>query len=557
MRPPQRPDRAALIKRLGRESFDLIVIGGGITGAWIALDAAMRGLSVGLVEQGDFASGSSSRSSRFVHGGLRYLRYRHFSLVRESLRERGLLLRLAPHLVRPSPFLLPVYKDSHNSPLLLKSGLTGYDILAGRLGIGRHQVWSKKHLLREEPALRTDGLQVGFRYFDAVTNDSRLTLAVLLGAIERGAAAANYVQALSWEMARGRVAAVNCREMTTGEELTVRGRVIISAAGPWTDNLRAMSSASSILRPTKGVHIVVPRERLHTESIVAFDWRGRSLFVVPEGRHSYIGTTDTDWQGDPGGAVANADDVAYLIEAANACFDSGLTADDVTASWAGIRPLVADEGSPTPSDVSRDYEILEGTPGVYTICGGKLTSGRSMAEALVDRVIEREGRHFPPKLARCRTSNVLLPGAIADFRRYRKRAIADLVEGWGMPAESAAHLVDAYGTHHVRALGAAGRDPALLAPVSEGLPELLVEAAHAAAHEMVATLEDFMRRRSDLMLFGAGLDAGATSRVAGVLAHSLGWDDAEKLRQTEAYERSAARMMAFRSDVPEVAPQGR
>lgn len=557
MRPSQRPDRGALIERLGSETFDLVVIGGGITGAWIALDAAMRGLSVGLVEQGDFASGSSSRSSRFVHGGLRYLRYRHFSLVRESLRERGLLLRLAPHLVRPFPFLLPVYKGSGDSALLFRIGLTGYDLLAGRLRVGRHRALSRRQLMQEEPALRTDGLQSGLRYCDAVANDSRLTLAVLLGAIERGAAAANYVKAISWEIAGGRVAAVNCREMTTGAELTVRGRVIVSAAGPWTDELRSLSGASSILRPTKGVHIVVPRERLHTESIIAFVWQGRPLFVVPAGRHTYMGTTDTDWQGDPDGVVADAEDVAYLIEAANAYFDRGLTAADVTAAWAGVRPLVADEGSPTPSDVSRDYEILEETPGVYAICGGKLTSGRSMAKALVDRVIEREGRHFATKPARCRTASVLLPGAIADFGRYRKRAVADLMEGWGMPEESAAHLVDTYGTHHVRVLGAAGRDPSLLASVADGSPQLLVEAAHSAAREMVVTLEDFMRRRSDLMLFGPALDDAAVSSVSGVLARSLDWDDAEERRQTEAYERSAARMVAFRPDVPEVATPDR
>jgi len=549
----QRPERGALIDRLGKETFDLVVIGGGITGAWIALDAAMRGLSVGLVEQGDFASGSSSRSSRFVHGGLRYLGGRHFSLVRESLRERGRLLRLAPHLVRPFPFLLPVYKGGRYSAPLLRIGLTGYELLAGRLGIGRHRMRSRKDLMREEPALRADGLRTGLQYYDAVTNDARLTLALILSAIARGAAAANYVQALSWETAGGHVSAVNCREVTTGAGLTVRGRVIINAGGPWTDELRAMAGGSSILRPTKGVHVVVPRDRLHTESIIAFDWQGRSLFVVPAGRHTYIGTTDTDWKGDPAAVVADADDAVYLTDAANAYFDCGLTSADVTASWAGVRPLVADEGSPAPSDVSRDYEILEGPPGVYTICGGKLTSGRSMAEVLVDRVIDREGQRLSAKPARCRTGEMLLPGAVAGFHRYRKRAIADLVEGWGMPEESAGHLVDTYGTHYVRVLGAAGHDPALLAPIADGSPELLVEAAYAAKHEMVVTLEDFMRRRSDLMLFGAGLKVGAVSNVVDVLAQSLGWDEAEKRRQTETYEHDLAQMTAFRSDVPKVA----
>ncbi|HSP54144.1 MAG TPA: FAD-dependent oxidoreductase, partial [Dehalococcoidia bacterium] len=237
---PQRVDRQALVGRLSHESFDVVVIGGGITGAWIALDASMRGLSVALVERGDFASGTSNRSSRFVHGGLRYLRHRHFSLVRESLRERGLLLRIAPHLVRPFPFLLLSHEGGRDSALLLRVGITSYDLLAGRQAIKRNQALSRNEVLQDEPRLQPEGLLGGIRYYDAVTDDARLTLAVILAAVERGAAAVNYVEAVSLETARGRVTGVNCRDSRSRAEYAVAGRVVVSAAGPWTDELRAL-----------------------------------------------------------------------------------------------------------------------------------------------------------------------------------------------------------------------------------------------------------------------------------------------------------------------------
>ena len=548
---PQRVDRQALVRRLSHESFDVVVIGGGITGAWIALDASMRGLSVALVERGDFASGTSSRSSRFVHGGLRYLRHRHFSLVRESLRERGLLLRIAPHLVRPFPFLLLSHEGGRDSALLLRVGITGYDLLAGRQAIKRNQALSRNEVLHDEPRLQPEGLLGGIRYYDAVTDDARLTLAVILAAVERGAAAVNYVEAVSLETARGRVTGVNCRDTRSRAEYAVASRVVVSAAGPWTDELRALGGMPGILRPTKGVHIVVPHNKLPTDSIVAFHWRGRDLFVVPAGRRAYIGTTDTDWQGEPDSAVADAGDVAYLLEATNACFDCALTPSDVNATWAGVRPLIADEGAPSPSDVSRDYEIVEGPPGLYAITGGKLTTARSMAQALVDRLVEQHGRHFTAIARRCRTDRALLPGAVPAFRRYRRQATADLATGWGMPDDTAAHLVDTYGTSHVRVLGCAGGDRSLVAPVADGRPELLAEAAYAATHEMAITLEDFMRRRSNLMMFGPSLAAATTSNIARVMGEALGWDETEERRQIDDYGRDVQRMTAFPTDVLE------
>ncbi len=543
------PDRNEMVRRLRSDTFDILVIGGGITGAWIARDAALRGLKVGLVERRDFASGTSSRSSRLVHGGLRYLRDRHISLVRESLRERGLLLQLAPHIVRPIPFLIPAYEGDHVGPLLLRLGLTGYDLLAGSRRIGWHRGVPTAQISREEPALRREGLRGGFRYFDAVTRDARLTLAVLLGAVEHGAAAANYVEAVSWETSAGRLAGVNCKDSITGGLFAVRAMVVVVAAGPWTDELRALNGDTPVLRPTKGIHIVVPRGRLRTKSVVAFFWEGRPYFAVPVDEHTYIGTTDTDWTGDPAGAVATAEDVAGVLAAANASFDADLTEADVTATWAGVRPLVAEEGSPAPSDVSRDFEILEGPAGVYTVCGGKLTTGRSMAEAVVNRVAEKELGRLSVRPGKCRTHRVRLPGATAGFEGFRRQAVLDMRSGWGLAEDTARHLVDTYGTRYRAVLTRSHSDEKLLMPLGDGTRVIGEEAAYAAAAEMAVTLEDFMRRRSDLMIFGTGAHREVASTVAEVMGGVLGWDAARKKAEVDACVAEGQDMLSFRRPV--------
>jgi glycerol-3-phosphate dehydrogenase len=538
--------RAALLKRLGGETFDIAVIGGGITGAGIARDAAMRGLSVALIEKGDFASGTSGRSSRLIHGGLRYLRHGQMRLVREALRERGLLLRLAPHLVRAAPFVLPLYPESHHRPLRLRFGLVGYELLAGGLGIGRHRGLSPEKTLEAEPQLRAEGLQVAFRYFDAVTDDARLTLAVALSAVRAGAAAVNYVEAAGLEKTGERIAGVHYRDLVGGGEGTFRARAVVSAAGPWTNQVRALAGASSVLRPTKGIHLVVPRARLAINGVVAFGWSGRDLFAMPHDRYTYIGTTDTDFAGDPSGVEADHEDVSYVLEAANGTFTTGLSMSDVVSTWAGVRPLLREEGA--PSSVPRDYDILDGPPGLYTICGGKLTTFRAMAEHLVDHVIEREGAGFSKRPSRCRTARVPLPGGgAADFPRYEKEAVAALCEGWQIPEEAAKRLVSVYGTEHVRVLSHAVREPDLLKPLGRGCPVLAVEATHAARQEMAVTLEDFLRRRADLMLFGEEAGRAVTGEAARLMGRVLGWSRKETDRQRVAYREAVARMMAFRS----------
>ncbi len=538
--------RASLLERLEGETFDIAVIGGGITGAGIARDAALRGLTVALIEKGDFASGTSGRSSRLIHGGLRYLRHGQMRLVREALRERGLLLRLAPHLVRPAPIVLPLYEDSHHRPLRLRFGLVGYDLLAGGLGIGRHHGLSPEKTLEAEPQVRAEGLLVAFRYFDAVTDDARLTLAVALSAVRLGAAAVNYVEAVGLEKTGERIAGVHYRDLVGGGQGTVRARAVVSAAGPWTDRVRSLAEAYSLLRPTKGIHVVVPRTRLTINAVVAFGWGGRDLFAMPHGEHTYIGTTDTDYADDPGAAEADHEDVAYVLEAANGAFTTGLSMSDVVSTWAGVRPLIREEGA--PSSVPRDYEILDGPPGLYTICGGKLTTFRSMAEQLVDHVIEREGVGFSRRPARCRTARVPLPGGGAsDFPRYEKEAVVALREGWQIPEEAAKRLVTVYGTEHVRVLSHAVREPDLLKPLGPGCPVLAVEATHAVRQEMAVTLEDFLRRRSDLMLFGEEGGRALTDEAARLMGRALGWSRKETGRQVAAYREAVGRMTAFRS----------
>lgn len=535
--------RAELLERLERETFDIAVIGGGITGAGIAHDAALRGLSVALLEKGDFGSGTSGRSSRLIHGGLRYLRHAQIRLVREALRERGYLRRLAPQLVRPVPFVLPVFEGSGESPLVLRVGLIGYDLLAGTLGIGRHHVLPKETLVQKEPQLRARGLRSGLGYFEALTDDARLTVTVALSAVKRGAAALNYVEAVGLEQTDGRVAGVHYRDRIGGAEGTVRARVVVSAAGPWTDEVRSLAQLREILRPTKGVHVVVPRARLAPNATVAFSFEDRVLFAIPTGEHTYIGTTDTDYAGEPGAVEADREDVAYVLEAANRVFEADLSVADVTAVWAGVRPLVAEEGA--PSDVSRDYVIEDGPPGFVTITGGKLTTFRSMAEHLLDHVIEREGDRLPNRPARCRTKRLpLLGGDISNLARYERTVLLELKERSGLTEEAARRLVAVYGTEHTRVLAhAAGRDE-LLQPLAPGCPVLAAEASYAAREEMCLSLEDFLRSRSRLMLAGGGEEAVAAA--ARVMTEALGWSPEETAREQEAFRAAVDRMLAFK-----------
>jgi glycerol-3-phosphate dehydrogenase len=541
--------RAENLQRFQRDKFDIAIVGGGITGAGIARDAALRGLSVALLEKGDFGSGTSSKSSRMIHGGLRYLRQRHVSLVRESLRERGVLLKIAPHLAHPFPFLLPIYGSGMEERLQLKVGLTAYDLLAGRYRLERHRMVSRQEVLQEEPALPPDGLQGALRYFDCVVHDARLTLATARSAARQGAAVANYVQATALEREEQRVVGVHFRDLLSGRTGVLRARVVVNAAGPWCDELRAMTSLPPMLRPTKGVHIVLPHHRLPVTNIVIFFHNDRSLFAVPKEGWTYVGTTDTDYRGDPGQARTDADDVAYLLKAVNTTFPGrAVVPGDIVSTWAGVRPLVAEEGAPTPSDVSRDYEIKNELPGLVSIAGGKLTTYRSMAQDLLDRLVAGEGRRLDWSPRPCCTADLPLPGGdFQDFESYSEGAVAALEEGWGLSPTVASRLVRTHGTEHVKILAYGLRDKGLLEPLTSRVAVLRAEALYTVEEEMAVTLEDFLARRTDLMLFDPsgkkGLDAAPPA--ARLMGGVLGWGWRARREQLRRYGEAVAAMMAF------------
>jgi glycerol-3-phosphate dehydrogenase len=541
--------RASYLDRFQRQTFDLVIIGGGITGAGIARDAAMRGLSVALLEKGDFAAGTSSKSSKMIHGGLRYLKSLQIRLVKESLREREVLLKIAPHLVHPFPYILPVYKDSPDSRLRLKVGLVAYDLLAGSRRVGHHRMLSANELLRVEPALRRDGLRGGFRYFDCLVDDARLTLVTIRSAARHGAAVVSYAEVTDLERDQDRVTGVRFHDRLADRTGAVGGRIVVNATGPWADELRAKGGATPMLRPTKGIHLTLPRSSLPLSAIVAFPaLDDRLIFAVPLGDCTYVGTTDTDYTASPDQARADAADVDYLLSSVNAAFQGAhLLPSDVISTWTGVRPLVFEEGA--PSDVPRDYDIRIEPPGLATIVGGKLTTYRAMAEDLLDRVLAQEGKRFGWSAAPCRTAERPLPGGDLDeFERFAEATTSALEENWGLPRSAAERLVRTYGTEYVKVLGYALPDRQLLRPLLPGGSVLRVEAIYAAAEEMALTLEDFMARRTDLMLFEHNHGLNAATEAAGLMGTVLRWDSRQRQQQVQRYREAVAAMTAFAAD---------
>ena len=546
--------RATYLDRIQRQTLDLLVIGGGITGAGIARDAAMRGLSVALLEKGDFGSGTSSRSSKMIHGGLRYLKTLQIRLVRESLREREALLKIAPHLVYPFPYLYPVYAGGPDSRLRLKVGLTAYDLLASSRRVEHHRMLSTDELLKLEPALRRNGLQGGVRYFDCLVDDGRLTLATIRSAARHGAAVVSYAEVTDLTRDQDRVTGVRFRDRLGDVTGVVGGQVVVNVTGPWTDELRAKGGAAPILRPTKGIHLTLRRSALPLSAVVAFSAiDDRMIFAVPLGNCTYVGTTDTDYTVSPDQVKADAADVQYLLDSVNATFE-GVQASpsDVVSTWAGVRPLVFEEGA--PSDVPRDYEIQVEPPGLVTIAGGKLTTYRAMAEDLLGRVLAEDGKRFGWSPAPCRTAETPLPGGDLDgFERFAEATASALEETWSLSRPAAERLVRTYGTEYVRVLGYGLPDRRLLRPLIPDGSVLRVEAIYAAAEEMALTLEDFMARRTDLMLFDHNHGLNAASEAAHLMGRVLGWNRQQRREQVQRYQEAVAAMTAFAANKERVA----
>ncbi|MFM7046200.1 MAG: glycerol-3-phosphate dehydrogenase/oxidase [Ilumatobacteraceae bacterium] len=533
--------RDAMLARLEADEFDVVVVGGGITGAGVALDAATRGLRVALVERGDFASGTSSKSSKLVHGGLRYLQQGEVGLVYQALHERQRLRRNAPHLVKVLPFMIPVLtRDgvvSRKIARALGSAMWMYD-LTGGWRIGRiHRRLRKQAALAHMPTMPSDRLASAYLYYDATVDDARLVLTVARTAADHGAVVANRCAAVDLAKdERGRVAAVVVE--ADGRRITVRTSAVVNAAGVWSDAVRTLDEGvdPDSIRPAKGVHLTVPWEKVRNDIAVVIPVPGdkRSLFVVPWGprhdgtfEHTYVGTTDTDYDGPVDDPQCTADDIDYVLRALNASVTTGVTADDITGVWAGLRPLVKAASSGRTADLSRRHRVTPSPAGVITVTGGKLTTFREMAEDTVDAVLTLLGRS-----ARCRTRRLPLRGA---------EGFVEHVDQHG----SLPHLAHRYGTgaDEVRALIA--RTPSLADQLVDGLPFVAAEAVYAVTDEMATTLDDVLTRRIPARLFERGEAERAAQRTAELVAPLLGRDAATTERQVADFlERCAAEQRA-------------
>ena len=538
---------------MATEPVDVLVIGGGITGAAIARDAALRGFRTALVEKGDFGSGTSSASSRLIHGGLRYLEQFDFRLVLEASRERRVLLRIAPHLVRPLPFLFPLYRGARVPAWKVRCGLWLYDLLAAFRNVRIHQWLGRKATLRLEPGLREKGLKAAGLYYDAQTDDARLVLATMRSAAHAGALVANYVEAASLLKPDGRVRGAIVRDLLNDEARTIRALIVVNAGGPWVDELRRLDEPSGdpLLRLTKGAHVAVPRKRLgNTHAItLTSPIDGRVMFILPWGdaEQSYIGTTDTDEAASPDDVRATAEDVIYLLRSANAFFPQArLSPHDVVATWAGLRALLRPERNLAPSQVSREHRITESASGLLTIAGGKLTTHRVMAQELCDLVATRlhalDGR---PRAPRPPTHRLPLPGGeTADLEGLTKAAVER-----GASETTARHLIGTYGSEAAAVLNLVDRDRALGGRIVAGRPELWAEVVHAVEREMAVRLSDVLVRRLHLFYKMRDQAVPATSAVADRLAQALGWDGARRAEELAAYLQLVKRSRAFAREV--------
>ena len=533
--------RGAALARLGSETFDLLVIGGGINGAGIARDAAMRGLRTALVEHADFGSGTSSRSSKLIHGGFRYLEQGDVRLVLEACRERERLRRLAPHLVRPQEFIFPVYEGGPVGRFKLAAGLWAYDLMAGLWNVHRHRMLSARATQQAEPALRTEGLRGAGRYWDCRTDDARLVLETILAAVREGGVAVSYARVTALLKEDGRIAGARLVDRLGGGEVSVRARVVVNATGPWVDAVAVLDApAPPRLRLTKGVHVLVPRARVGNRAAVVLHAvkDGRVMFVIPWKEQTLVGTTDTDHEGGPDvPAVVEAADVSYLLETVNHYFPAArLSRADVTSAFAGLRPLIAPPAGAAvaPSSVSREEEIFASPSGLISIAGGKLTTHRLVAAAVVERVIDAlrrggERRRF----GRSRTGTVPLPGGTAPPDSVAAAVLSH--DGNGLAPPVIGHLADRYGSRVGELLHRVAADRRLADPIVPTLPDPRAEVLEAVEHEGALTVEDVLRRRTQISLREETEGVRVAGEVAALMAGPLGWTPEAARAAAESY----------------------
>ncbi|HDN79854.1 MAG TPA: glycerol-3-phosphate dehydrogenase/oxidase [Chloroflexi bacterium] len=525
------------LERMAHEEFDILVIGGGITGAGIAWDAALRGFKTALVEKGDFASGTSSRSSRLIHGGLRYLKYFQFDLVYEACRERALLWRrLAPHLVHPLPFIYPIYRGEGVGKAEMRIGMWLYEALALSHNVGRHRFLGPQEVLELEPHLKRKGLQGGTLFYDCQADDARLTLVTVRAAHRAGAVVANYAEAAGLLKAKGRVRGAAVKDVLTGKEVEVKAKVVVNAAGPWGGKVAALDSPESAtgLRLTKGIHLVIRRERIgHRYAITISSPRdGRFVFILPWGDFTIVGTTDTDYQGDLDRVCAEPEDVEYLLEAVNyALPEISLKEEDIISTYAALRPL-AFGGAQSPYDVSRKHRIFKSPSGMLWIAGGKLTTFRKMAYDLVNatqKVLAREYGVYPSR--GCTTHLTPLPGGANPPDESTIRALEERVG-----EKAARYLASSYGDELPRVLELVEGNPSLGEPLVEGLPYIKAQVILAVEEEMALTLQDLLIRRTRIIYEAPDGGLQAAGEIARMMGELLGWDEARCRQEVESYK---------------------
>lgn len=525
MNPLSATTRPQLIETIQNTPFDLAVIGGGITGAGIALDAASRGLKTVLVEKKDFGSGTSSKSTKLIHGGLRYLKQLEIQLVKEVGRERAIVHRLAPHLVVPEKMLLPLTKGGTYGPLATRAGLWVYDVLAGVSGDDKRQMLSKEETLNKEPLLSPDGLIGGGYYAEYRTDDARLTIENIKSATDHGALCINYVEAQSFNYDQeGKLLGFHCQDLLQGANFDIHCDHTINAAGPWVDTLRKKDNSlkTKHLFLSKGVHIVVPHEKLPLQQSIYFDnTDGRMIFAIPRHRTTYIGTTDTPYNGDLNQVPTDLEDVQYLLEATNQMFpDINLQIEDVESSWAGLRPLIHEEGK-SASEMSRKDEIFQSESGLISIAGGKLTGYRKMAERVVDVVANKVDQASKP-LKENHTDKIPLAGGqlktTEEVNNYKAK-LRNQLGNWGLDAYYADYLIANYGPFSSQILDRIVET----ANLTNEQSLLLAELQYTMEQEMVVKTLDFFNRRTGRLYFNLPSILPNLDLVADYMAKQLNW----------------------------------
>ncbi|MFE2848417.1 glycerol-3-phosphate dehydrogenase/oxidase [Streptomyces scopuliridis] len=534
-------ERGQALAAMAERELDVLVVGAGVVGAGTALDAVTRGLATGLVEARDWASGTSSRSSKLIHGGLRYLEMLDFALVREALKERGLLLeKLAPHLVKPVPFLYPLQQRGWER-LYAGSGVALYDAMSVSSGHGRglpvHRHLSRRHALRVAPCLKKDALVGALQYYDAQMDDARYVATLVRTAATYGAHVASRARVVGFLREGERVVGARVRDVESSQregagEYEIRARQVVNATGVWTDDTQALIAERGQfhVRASKGIHLVVPKDRIHSTTGLILRTEKSVLFVIPWGRHWIVGTTDTDWDLDKAHPAASSADIDYLLEHVNSVLHTPLTRDDVQGVYAGLRPLLAGESDAT-SKLSREHTVAHPVPGLVVVAGGKYTTYRVMAKDAVDEAVHG----LDQRVAECVTEDVPLLGAEGYHALWNARA--RMAARTGIHVARVEHLLNRYGTLVEELLELIAADPSLGEPLAAADDYLRAEIVYAASHEGARHLDDVLTRRTRISIETFDRGTRSARECAELMAPVLGWDRDRIKREVEHYEK--------------------